>query len=284
MSMPAAAATSAPATRRARQRQATVAEIKALARRQLAEHGTGAVNLRAIAREMGTAPSALYRYFASHDELISALCADAYDSVADAVAAARDAVPGGEHARRWRAVCDAYRRWSLDHPADFALIFGTPVPGYRAPGLPTGPAASRFLAVPLDVFAAAVAVGAADPARTQIPPDLPAGVLLQDLLGRGRLSGASHLAAIAITAWASVLGFLTAEIFGSLHQLVTDPVRLWDAHLRTVMLGMGFVPALISGQPDQPPAPGQRPQDRVDERIRGSAASPAATGPRPGID
>src|SRR6266487_3408325 len=98
MSTPATATTSAAATRRARQRQATVAEIKALARRQLAEHGTGAVNLRAIAREMGTASSALYRYFASHDELIGVLCADAYDSVADAMAAARDALPPGEYA------------------------------------------------------------------------------------------------------------------------------------------------------------------------------------------
>lgn len=239
-----AGATSPPATRRTRRRQATVAEIKALARRQLAEHGTGAVSLRAIAREMGTASSALYRYFASHDELISALCADAYDSVADAMAAARDAVPAGEHARRWRALCDAYRQWSLDNPADFALIFGTPVPGYRAPGQATGPAASRFTAVPLDVFAAAVAAGAADPARTQMPPDLPAGALLQDLLGRGRLSGASHLAAITISAWASILGYLVTEIFGSLPQLITDPGRLWDAHLRTVMAGMGFSPPL----------------------------------------
>jgi AcrR family transcriptional regulator len=242
-----AAASGPPATRRSRQRRATVAEIKALARRQLAEHGTGAVNLRAIAREMGTASSALYRYFPSHDELISALCADAYDSVADAMTAARDAMPPGDHAGRWRAVCDAYRRWSLDNPADFALIFGTPVPGYRASGQATGPAASRFTAVPLEVFAVAVAAGAADPARTQMPPDLPAGDLLRDLLGRGRLSRASHLAAIAINAWASVLGYLVTEIFGSLPRLITDPGRLWDAHLRTVMLGMGFDPALIGG-------------------------------------
>jgi AcrR family transcriptional regulator len=247
-----AGAVSPPATRRARQRQATVAEIKARARRQLAEHGTGAVNLRAIAREMGTASSALYRYFASHDELISALCADAYNAVADAMAAARDAVPAGQHARRWQALCDAYRRWSLDNPADFALIFGTPVPGYSAAGQATGPAASRFAAVPVEVFAAAVAAGAADPARTQIPPGLPAGALLQDLLGRGQLSGASHLAAIAITAWASILGYLVAEIFGSLPQLITDPGRLWDAHLRTVMLGMGFAPALTGARQDHP--------------------------------
>jgi AcrR family transcriptional regulator len=252
MSTP-AAATSVPATRRARQRQETVAEIKARARRQLAALGTGAVNLRAIAREMGTAPSALYRYFASHNELISALCADAYDSAADALAAARDALPAGEHARRWQAVCDAYRQWSLDNPADFALIFGTPVPGYRTPAPATGPAASRFAAVPLEVFAAAVAAGAADPARTQIPPDLQAGVLLQDLLGRTQLTNASHLAAIALTAWASILGYLVTEIFGSLPQLITDPSQLWDAHLRTVMLGMGFTPALIDSPQDQSP-------------------------------
>lgn len=252
MSTP-AGVTSPSATRRTRQRQATVAEIKARARRQLAEHGTGAVNLRAIAREMGTASSALYRYFASHDELIGALCADAYDSVADVMAAARDAVPAAEHARRWRAVCDAYRRWSLDNPADFALIFGTPVPGYHAPGPATGPAASRFTAVPLEIFAAAVAAGAANPARTQIPPDLPTGALLQDLLNRGRLTGAAHLAAIAITAWASILGYLVTEIFGSLTQLITDPGRLWDAHLRTVMLGMGFTPALTGLPGQQPP-------------------------------
>src|SRR6266516_3230084 len=107
MSTPATATTSAAATRRARQRQATVAEIKALARRQLAEHGTGAVNLRAIAREMGTASSALYRYFASHDELVGALCADAYDAVAAALAAARDTRPTDDHAGRWWAICHA---------------------------------------------------------------------------------------------------------------------------------------------------------------------------------
>ncbi len=114
----------------------------------------------------------------------------------------------------------------------------------------------RVAAVPLEVFAAAVAAGAADPARTQMPPDLPAGALLQDLLGRGRLSGASHLAAITISAWASILGYLVTEIFGSLPQLITDPGRLWDAHLRTVMAGMGFTPALIGDRELTRPGPG----------------------------
>ncbi len=234
-----------PATRRDRQRQATVAEIKALARHQLAEQGTGAVNLRAIARQMGTASSALYRYFASHDELISALCVDAYDAVADAMEAARDTLPAGDHVGTWQAICDAYRSWSLASPADFALIFGTPVPGYRAPSQVTGPAAGRFTAVPLEIFTAAVAAGAADPGRTEVPPDLPAGELLKDLLGRSGLTPSAHLAAIALNAFASVRGYLIMEIFGSLTDLITDLGRLYQAHIRTVMLGMGYDPAPV---------------------------------------
>jgi AcrR family transcriptional regulator len=234
-----------PATRRDRQRQATVAEIKALARHQLAEQGTGGVNLRAIARQMGTASSALYRYFASHDELISALCVDAYNAVADAMEAARDTLPVSDHAGRWQVICAAFRSWSLASPADFALIFGTPVPGYRAAGQVTGPAAGRFTAVPLEIFAAAVAAGAADPGRTEVPPDLPAGELLQDLLGRGGLTPAAHLAAIVLNAFASVRGSLITEIFGSLTDLITDPDRLYQAHIRTVMLGMGYDRALV---------------------------------------
>src|SRR6266705_4180414 len=124
--------TTTPApTLRARRRAATTEQIKALARHQLAEHGPGGISLRAIAREIGTAPSALYRYFPSQSDLISALCVDAYDSAAEALAAARVSAPPGDHAQQWAAVCHAWRRWSLDHRADFALIFGTPQPGYQ---------------------------------------------------------------------------------------------------------------------------------------------------------
>src|SRR5882724_7555711 len=86
------------ASRRTRLRAATTDEIKTLARRQLAEQGPGAVSLRAIAREMGTASSALFRYYPSFNDLISALVVDAYNDVADAIAAARDTRPADDHA------------------------------------------------------------------------------------------------------------------------------------------------------------------------------------------
>ncbi|GAB3400403.1 TetR/AcrR family transcriptional regulator [Flindersiella endophytica] len=149
-------------------RQATIDEIKNLARQQLAEQGPGGMSLRSIARQMRTSPSALYRYFASHDDLISTLCAEAFDSLADAVAAARDTRSADDHADRWWAICQAYRDWSLAHRADFALIFGTPVPGYQASGDVTTPAGGRLTTVALTTYHDAVRSGAADPGRTEI--------------------------------------------------------------------------------------------------------------------
>lgn len=235
------AAGHSPATRRARQREATLAEIKSLAREQLAEQGTGAVNLRAIARQMGTASSALYRYFPSHDSLISALCADAYNGGADAMAAARDKVSPVGHAARWQAVCDGLRQWALASRADFALIAGTPIPGYRAPMDATGPAAARYSSIPAAVYIAAVQAGAADPGRTHMPADLQVGPVLADLVSRaGLVVPSSQIVAVMSGAWASIRGFLSMEIFGSLQQTVGDVDALYQGHIRTVMAGMGY--------------------------------------------
>ena len=139
----------------------------------------------------------------------------------------------------------AFRRWALDNPADFALIFGTPQPGYQAPEPVTGPAAGRATAVPLNVYAAAVAAGAADPDRTQVPRDLEVTEFLRSLLADAAPDYPPRLAGIALSAYASVLGYLVAEVFGSLSRLVGDSDQLYRAHLRTVMLGMGFDPNLV---------------------------------------
>jgi len=245
-------ASPAAPTRRVRQRAATISEIKALARRQLAEQGPGGLSLRAIARQMGTASSALYRYFPSQSDLVTVLCVEAYDSLADALTTARDAQPPGDLARRWVAVCQAYRRWSLDNPSDFALIFGTPLPGYHAPEEVTAAAAGRSLGVAAGVFTAAVQAGAADPGRAQIPAGLKTGALWAALAGESASAGEPVLAGIVLSAWASLLGYLVAEIFGSLTQLITSTDMLYQAHVGTVMLGMGFRPSLT-----EPAAPGE---------------------------
>lgn len=157
-----------PATRRARQRAQTTDEIKALARRQLADGGTGALSLRGIAREMGMAPAALFRYFETQAALITALCVDANGALAQAMSDGQKAAPESDSAARLRAAFVAARRWALAHPGDFALLSGTPIPGYAAQPAETGPAAMRVIASFMDAYLRAVAMRRGRPAADEV--------------------------------------------------------------------------------------------------------------------
>jgi AcrR family transcriptional regulator len=231
-------------SRRDERRLATFAEIKALARKQLAEQGPGGISLRAIARDLRMASSALYRYYPSVNDLITELIVDAYNSLADTLTATIDAQPAADPLARWQALCYGYRAWALAHRSDFALIFGTPLPGYHAPEQATGPAAGRATGLALRAYADAVAAGVADPNRSHMPASIQPGQLLPTLLAATDPDYPPRLAAITLAAYASLLGFLNAEIFGSLTKLI-DTTQLYHAYVHTVLLGMGFDPALL---------------------------------------
>lgn len=117
---------------RARVRASMIEEIKAVARRHLASDGAN-LSLRAVARDLGMVSSAIYRYFPSRDELLTALILEAYDALGDAVEAADAGVDRADLRGRWHAACRAARAWALAHPAEYALLYGSPVPGTRPP-------------------------------------------------------------------------------------------------------------------------------------------------------
>ncbi|AKC40935.1 TetR family transcriptional regulator [Mycolicibacterium phlei] len=229
-----------PATRRARQRAQTTDEIKSHARKQLADGGTGALSLRAISREMGMAPAALFRYFDTQAALITALCVDANVALAEAMSEGQEAADQGSATGRVRAAFVAARRWALANPGDFALLSGTPIPGYRAQPSETGPAAVQVMVSFMGAYLNAVAAGEAVPQRTTFRPLAP-GPLLAALLGTTSDESAdTAIIGIGISAWTSITGYLAGEIFGSLRDLVTDSDALYDDHVDTVMRGMGF--------------------------------------------
>jgi AcrR family transcriptional regulator len=156
-------------TARQRARAELTSEIKAEARRQVAEAGAQRLSLRAVARELGMASSALYRYFPSRDDLLTVLIIDAYDALGESAERATAAAAGaGADARgQWRACCTAVRAWALAHPHEYALIYGTPVPGYQAPQETIGPA-GRVAAVLGGLLAGAFAARGAGPAGSTI--------------------------------------------------------------------------------------------------------------------
>ncbi|MDJ0953601.1 MAG: TetR/AcrR family transcriptional regulator [Acidimicrobiia bacterium] len=118
-------------TRRERARTATIEEIKEAALNQLAAEGPGALSIRGIARAIGMSPAGLYRYFDGLDSLLTELITDAYNDLADAVETV--ASQPGNTRERLRGGMLAYRRWCVDNPNRFLLLYGTPIPGYAAP-------------------------------------------------------------------------------------------------------------------------------------------------------
>lgn len=213
------AAAPAPRTARARARAEITAEILASARRHLAEEGAAALSLRAIARDLGMASSAVYRYVPSRDDLLTRLIVEAYDGLGAAAEQAEAAVPRADLPGRFLAVGRAVRTWALAHPHEYALVYGSPVPGYRAPQ-DTVPPATRVPALLVGVLAdayaadrvrlpeAAVATTAAAalaPLRAALPPDLPLPLLAGGVL-----------------AWSSLFGLVSFELFGHLHNVVSE--------------------------------------------------------------
>src|ERR1700756_5289963 len=113
-------------------RERIEAQIIELGRRQLVTEGAAGLSLRAIARDLGMVSSAVYRYVASRDDLLTLLLVDAYSELADAVVAAREAT-GGAWRDQLMAMAGAARQWAVAQPASWALLYGSPVPGYHAP-------------------------------------------------------------------------------------------------------------------------------------------------------
>jgi len=210
-------------TARERARTELTREIKEEARRQLADAGANGLSLRAVARELGMVSSALYRYYPSRDDLLTALIIDAYDAIGDAAeraAAGLDGTEPGPARDRWAAACHAIRDWARAHPHEYALIYGSPVPGYRAPEATVGPA-SR---VPL-VFTGLLASAAADGELAPPGAGGPAG--RAEPLEPGLAAQAARLAAAlglrdvpaaaltgGVIAWTQLFGMISFELFG----------------------------------------------------------------------
>lgn len=202
----------------------TTAEIVHLARAQVAAQGAAALSLRAIARDMGMVSSAIYRYFASRDELLTRLIVESYDRLGAAAQAADAAVRNrADHPARWRAVARAIREWALTNPAEYALLFGTPVPGYAAPQDTIGPA-SKYTAVLLELLAEMHAAG--NRPKGTVPARMRADIgRLRGMVG---LEIGDVLLARGMVAWANLMGAISLELFGHLHNVVDTPGALYD--------------------------------------------------------
>ena len=201
------------------------AEIVAAASRQLGTVGAAGLSLRAIARELGMVSSALYRYFASRDELLTALIIEAYDDLGEvaerSIAKSRADAP----LARWVEAGTAIRRWALEHPQDYALLYGSPVPGYAAPADTVVPG-TRVTRALIQIVHDAIADGALAPMAEPVgaPTELSAATADAFTFLRGELDldTTDDVLLAALAAWTQLFGHLSFELFGQTHGLIVD--------------------------------------------------------------
>ena len=200
-------------TPRQRARAQTLEDITRIGRRHLATEGAASLSVRAVARDLGVVSSAIYRYVRSRDDLLTLLVVDGYDELGDAVDEAAAAVADDDYRGRFLAIGRAVRAWATKEPATYALLFGSPVPGYEAPAERTVGPGTRVIAALIRVWSDAHEAGAVRLEGTKPPSEVLAadaeraraefGTGMPDeLLLRGTL------------AWAGIFGCVSFEVFG----------------------------------------------------------------------
>ncbi|WP_433711491.1 TetR/AcrR family transcriptional regulator [Nocardia sp. CA-084685] len=194
------------------------AEIKQCAWEQIATAGASALSLNAIAKQVGVSGPALYRYFASRDELLTELIRDAYRSLADTLRAAQDS--GADVAR----LAYALREWALVDPQRYFLIYGTPVPGYHAPD-DTTDISNEIMTMLIEAFSA-------------LSPDKPTTPFDAHLEHHRRWAADHSVPVItlhcAIAFWTRLHGVLSLELAGHFTGMEFDPALLFADELNTL--------------------------------------------------
>ncbi len=219
----------APRTARATARAELTRAILDSATGQLAEIGPAALSVRAVARDLGMASSAVYRYFPSRDALLTALIVEAYDELGEAVESADAAVRRGDLRGRWRALCHALHDWARAHPHQYALTYGSPVPGYAAPDDTVAPATRVTFTLLALLRDAQVAGRTPTAGPTRVSAAEKAAVAPVVAFVEPALSPA--YAVRGLTAWAALFGHVSLELFGHMHRGILD----YDVHFTTVV-------------------------------------------------
>ena len=221
---------------RERVRAEVTGEITEAARRQLAEVGAAALSLRAVARAVGMVSSAVYRYFPSRDDLLTRLIIDGYDDLGAAAEAAD--VPEAPPLERWLAVCRAVRAWALAHPHEYALLYGSPVPGYRAPET-TVAAASRVGVVLGGILGDAARAGLLPDGSGDRDPTLVSEETVA-VLGGEHPAIDETVRVRALLAWSALFGTISFELFGHFVGSVEDGDRYFDRVVTDLAHLIGF--------------------------------------------
>jgi AcrR family transcriptional regulator len=219
-------------SKRQETREKIETQIIDLGRRHLVTEGAAGLSLRAISRDLGMVSSAVYRYVASRDDLLTLLLVDAYSELADAVDLA------GVAAGSWRdqllAMAHAARRWAVDQPARWALLYGSPVPGYQAPRQRTVGPGTRVVGTLFNAIAAGIAAG--DIPQSTVAAAQPLSSDFERVRQEFEFTGDDSAVAKCFLLWAGLVGAISLEVFGQYGaDTLTEPGAVFDTQVRLLI-------------------------------------------------
>lgn len=219
-----------------------IVQIKDTARSQMVARGTAGLSLRGISRELGITAPAIYNYFPTLDDLITALISDAFQALATAMANAATDQSEDSAAARIFAAGLAYRDWALAHPIQFQLIYGNPLPNYRAPAEVTSPLARRPFEGLMQDFWQAYQSG-----ELQLPPDyvdIPPALHndIRDYLSRINTIMPAALVYAIMASWARIHGIVMLELFQHITPILPHTGQFYRHELANFLRSLGMNP------------------------------------------
>lgn len=220
-------------TRREERRKATIDEIKTVAWEQMERNGPSAISLREISRTMKMSSAAIYRYFNSHADLIDELNKDALQSQIDSLSASiensEEDIPG-----RLLKLGVEYRRWAVENPVRYMLVYGSPIPGYKQDWNELIPILRRGLEILLSLLQEGLAMGQlGNVVQKQLRPEL--SEKLQSIIQAREYNMEPHILYLGIVIWSRIHGMVSLEINGQLELLVSTPDELYRSELELLL-------------------------------------------------
>ena len=222
---------------RARARAQLLDDVGRVARAHLAEAGAAALSLRAIARDLGLASSALYRYYPSRDALLTRLIVESYDALGDAVEHAEAEVERSDLVGRYTAIAHAVRDWALANPHEYALIYGSPVPGYAAPDDTINPAirvSSTMVRLAADIGPGADGLTSATPRTAALDAQL---IAVNEAIG---IDVDPDVLVVGVGLWAQLFGLVSFELFGTFNNTFEPADDLFDQQIALALAALGI--------------------------------------------
>ena len=208
--------------------------IKDIAWKQIAESGSASLSLRAIARELGITAPAIYNYYPSRDDLVTALIVDAFTSLAEAQEASLLGLEGNRRAVRLSALGLAYREWAVTYPQRYHLIFGTPIPNYTAPEEVTLPAAAKALVPLIQSIQDLASAG-----ELRVEPLAEMSPKLKSMLGAwSKVAGGfdPEVLYLALVIWSRVHGLVMLEITHQIPSFFDDPAEVYRQEIKNLLI------------------------------------------------